>query len=91
MSHYKDHPIYGIGVRGAGKEWHCRGLIFNPADKVTEIKRLECAELSFTTRSKAEAHALQLCKKWIDEQSGDIGSISPAKPVPVKDRALAIE
>jgi len=88
---YKNHPIYGIGVRGAGKAWHCRGLIFNAEDKVTEIKRLECAELTFTTRSKAEAHALKLCQTWIDEQSGEIGSNSPTKSVPLKDRTLAIE
>jgi hypothetical protein len=91
VSRYKSHPIYGIGVRGAGKEWHCRGLIFNAEDKVTEIKRLECPELTFKTRGKAEAHALKLCEKWIDEQSGEIGSNSPAKSVSLKDRTLKIE
>jgi len=91
MHQYNNHPIYGIAVRGAGKEWHCRGLIFDPADKVTEIKRLECAELTFATKRKAEAHGLKLCKTWIDEQSGEIESNSPARAVPLKDRALAIE
>ena len=91
MPQYKGHPIYGIGVRGEGKEWQCRGLIFNPEDKVTEIKRLECAELTFKTRGKAEAHALKLCQTWIDEQSGEIESSSPTKSVPLKDRTLAIE
>ena len=70
MSRYKDYPIYGIGVRGAGKTWHCRGLVFDPDDKVTQIKKLESAELTFRTTGKAEAHALQMCKTWIDEQSG---------------------
>jgi hypothetical protein len=65
---YNNYPIYGIGVKGPGKEWHCRGLIFEPEDKVTEIKRLECAELTFATKKKAEAHALKLCRTWIDEQ-----------------------
>lgn len=91
MSQYKDHPIYGVGVRGAGKEWHCRGLIFNPADKVTEIKRLECAELDFKTRGKAEAHALKLCKTWIDDQGVEAISVSLTNSAPLKDRALAIE
>jgi len=68
MAHYKDHPIYGIGVRGPSDGWHCRGLIFDPDDKVTEIKILEPGDLSFKTIAKAEAHALQLCRTWIDEQ-----------------------
>lgn len=72
MSNYKDHPIYGIGVPGSGKQWHCRGLIFSSEDKVTEIKRLECGEIALATRGKAEAHALKLCKTWIDEQSASV-------------------
>jgi len=72
MYQYNNHPIYGIAVRGAGKEWYCRGLIFDSEDKVTEIKRLECAELTFARKGKAQAHALKQCKKWIDEQSGKI-------------------
>lgn len=90
MHQYNNHPIYGIGVRGAGKEWHCRGLIFDPDDKVTEIKRLECTELTFATKRKAEEHALKLCKKWIDEQSGKIESSSLTISAPLKDRALGI-
>jgi hypothetical protein len=68
MSQYNNYLIYGIGVRGPGKEWHCRGLIFGPEDKVTEIKRLECVELTFPTKKKAEVHALKLCRTWIDKQ-----------------------
>ena len=74
MSLYKDHPIYGLGRRGIGKEWLCRGLVYNAEDKVTVIKKLERAELSFETEEKAQAHALQLCKTWIDEQGGDSAS-----------------
>jgi hypothetical protein len=66
---YKDHPIYGIGIRAAGHGWHCRGLIYDPNDKVTQIKKLEHGELTFKTAVKAEAHGLKLCKTWIDEQS----------------------
>ena len=91
MSKYKDHPIYGVGVRGSEREWRCRGLVFDSDDKVTEIKRLECAELSFATKSKAEAHALKLCKTWVDEQSGEIGSNSTKNSAPLKDPTLAIE
>ena len=90
MPQYKGHPIYGIGIRGEGKEWHCRGLIFNPGDKVTEIKRMECAELAFKTKKQAEEHALKLCEQWIDLQSGESESSSPIKSVPVKDRTLAM-
>lgn len=90
MHQYNNHPIYGIGVRGAGKEWHCRGLIFDAEDKVTEIKRLECAELTFATKRKAEEHALKLCEKWLDEQKGGIESSSLADPAPLKTGALAV-
>jgi len=45
---------------------------------------LECAELAFATRGKAEAHALKLCQTWIDEQSGDIVPIEPAVLAPQK-------
>ena len=72
MSLYKEHPIYGLGIRGAGADWHCRGLIYNADDKVTEIKKLERAELTFESEETAKAHALQLCKTWIDEQLGGI-------------------
>jgi hypothetical protein len=90
MNRYNNYPIYGIGVRGSGEEWYCRGLIFDPEDKVTEIKRLECAELSFATKKKAEEHALKLCKQWIDEQRGGIDSRSLTPSAPLKTGALAL-
>jgi hypothetical protein len=90
MNQYNSHLIYGIGVRGAGKEWYCRGLIFDPADKVTEIKRLECTELTFATKKTAELHALKLCKQWIDEQRGGSESSSLAPSAPLKAGASAI-
>jgi hypothetical protein len=68
MPEYNEYPIYGIGVPGPGKEWSCKGLIFDPGDKVTAIKSLEHAELTFASKKKAEEHALILCKSWIDEQ-----------------------
>jgi len=78
MPQYNNHPIYGIGVRGSGKEWSCKGLIFDPDDKVTEIKSLELSELTFPTKKKAEDHALKLCKSWIDEHKAGIESRSRA-------------
>lgn len=90
MSQYKNHPIYGIAVRGAGKEWHCRGLIFDQDDKVTQIMKLENAELTFKTVAKAEAHALQLCKTWIDEQGSDVDSSGPRVSAPPKVLAPVI-
>jgi len=91
MHQYNNHPIYGIGVRGEGKDWHCRGLIYNSDDKVTEIKRLECAEPTFKTRGKAETHALKLCQTWIDDQGVEAKSVSLTDSVPLKDPRLAIE
>ena len=90
MHQYKNHPIYGIGIRGPERKWYCRGLIFNPEDKVTEIKRLECPELTFATKKKAEEHGLKLCKKWIDEQGRRSESSSLAHSAPLKAGALII-
>ena len=69
MKPYKQHPIYGIAVAQPGKLWRPKGLVF-PTDLncTLEIKRLEPADLTFTSRKKAEEHALKLCKAWIDAQ-----------------------
>lgn len=90
MHQHNHHPIYGIGVRGPGKEWYCKGLIFDPEDKVTEIKRLESSEITFANKRKAEEHALKLCIRWIDEQKGEIQSSGPPPSAPVKMGALAV-
>jgi hypothetical protein len=90
MPQYNHHPIYGIGVRGPGKDWYCKGLIFDPDDKVTEIKSLERSELIFATKKMAEDHALKLCKLWIDEQSGKIESSSLTPSAPLQADASAI-
>ena len=74
MHQYRNHPVYGIAVPGPGKEWYCRGLIFEPDNKVTQIKRLESPDLTFTTKKKAEEHALKLCITWIDEQRAGASS-----------------
>jgi hypothetical protein len=79
MPQYNNFPIYGIGIRGPGKAWSCKGLVFDPEDKVTEIKSLERADLTFSSKKKAEDHGLKLCKTWIDEQSQGIESTSLAK------------
>jgi hypothetical protein len=79
MPQYNNYPIYGIGIRGPGKAWSCKGLVFDPEDQVTQIKSLEHAELTFSSKKKAEEHALKLCKTWIDEQSQGIESTSLTK------------
>jgi hypothetical protein len=56
-------------------------LIFEPDEKVTEIKRLECADLTFTSKKKAEAHGLKLCRAWVDEQQT---RISPEEEKEIK-------
>jgi hypothetical protein len=66
MLQYKNYPIYGIAVPRPGRGWHCRGLVFEPEEKVKEIQRLECTKLIFTTKEKAEEYALGLCRAWID-------------------------
>jgi hypothetical protein len=68
MYQYKKYPVYLIAVPGAQNGWFCRGLIFDAEEKVTEIKRFECADLTFATKKKAEEHALKLCRTWIDDQ-----------------------
>ncbi len=68
---YKNHPVYAIAVPAPGTGWSCKGVIFEPEQKVTEIKRIECPDLTFATKEKAEAHALSMCKTWIDEQSAE--------------------
>jgi len=90
MHQYNNHPIYGIGTRGPDKKWYGRGLIFDAEDKVTELKRLECPELAFAKKKKAEEHALKLCKSWIEEQRGRIDSSSRPDSVPLKTGALAL-
>jgi hypothetical protein len=90
MYQYKDHPIYGIGNRGPEKKWYGRGLIFDAEDKVTEIKRLESAELTFATKKKAEEHAVKLCKEWIDEQSSGIDSSGLTHSAPLKAGAISL-
>jgi len=90
MHQYKSHPIYGIGIPGLRKEWHCRGLIFDADDKVTEIKRLECAELTFTTKRQAEEHGLEVCKKWLDDPTGATEPSSPRALSPAKTGALTV-
>ena len=68
MHQYKKHPVYVFAVPGAHKGWSCKGLVFEPEEKVREIKRFECADLTFATKKKAEEHALKICREWIDEQ-----------------------
>lgn len=83
MHEYNNHPIYGIAVPGTGKSWYSRGLIFDRDDKVTELKRLECSEINFATKLKAEAQGIKLCKDWIDAQRVDTESNRAASTPPL--------
>ncbi len=72
MKSYKQHPIYGIAVSEPGKLWRPKGLVFaTDLNSTLEIKRLEPANLTFTTKKEAEERALQLCKAWIDAQQSE--------------------
>jgi hypothetical protein len=81
MKPYKEHPIYGIAVSEPGRLWRPKGLVFATDLNCTlEIKCLEPADLTFTTKKKVEEHALKLCKVWIDARESELntanGSIS---------------
>jgi hypothetical protein len=79
MKCYKQHPIYGIAVSEPGKLWRPKGLVFATDLNCTlEIKRLEPAELTFTTKKKAEEHAVKLCKAWIDAQESELNAANRA-------------
>lgn len=85
MKRYKQHPIYGIAVSETGKLWRPKGLIFATDLNCTlEIRRLEPADLTFTSKKKAEEHALNLCKAWIDAQESES---NPAKD-PISPKPL---
>lgn len=72
MRPYKNHPIYGIAVSEPEKLWRPKGLIFaTDLNSTLEIKRLEPADLTFTTKKEAEEHALELCRVWIDGQESE--------------------
>jgi len=71
MHRYKGHPIYGVAIPAPAMRWSSRGLVFD-ADltRTVEIKRIESStDLTFKAKRQAEEHGLQLCKKWIDEQT----------------------
>jgi hypothetical protein len=48
--------------------WYAEGIVFDPGTKLlTELQRVECVDTIFSTKEEAEAHALMLCKSWIDQ------------------------
>ena len=46
--------------------WRSKGVVFDPEYPAQEIKRLEWGDVQIVTRQEAEAHALILCKAWVD-------------------------
>jgi hypothetical protein len=78
MKSYKQHPIYGIAVSEKGELWRPKGLVFaTDLNCTVEISRLEPADLTFTSKKKAEEHALELCKAWIDAQESESNTANP--------------
>lgn len=66
MQQYKNHPISGFAIPGPGTLWRSAGLVFDRYRPARQIKRLECADIIYTSREEAEEHALTLCRAWID-------------------------
>jgi hypothetical protein len=53
--------------------WYAHGTVFDPGTKMlTELQRLECIDTIFLTKEEAKAHALMLCKSWIDQYWKDV-------------------
>ena len=52
--------------------WRSKGAVFDPERPSQEIKRLEWGNVQFVTREEAEAHALTLCKAWVDGLNPDL-------------------
>ena len=68
METYKNCPIYGSAVPALSSGWYAQGIVFDPGTKMlNELQRLECTDTIFSTKEEAEAHALMLCKSWIDQ------------------------
>ncbi len=67
MRNYKSYQIDGMAIPDAKTGWYARGLVFDARrETLTEIKRLECRDLRFSTKSKANKMALELCKAWLN-------------------------
>jgi hypothetical protein len=68
METYKNCPIYGSAVPALSSGWYAQGIVFDPGTKMlNELQRLECTDTIFSIKEEAEAHALMLCKSWIDQ------------------------
>ena len=67
MRNYKRYQISGMAMPDAKTGWYARGIVFdNQPETVTEIKRLECRDLRFNSKRKANKMALELCKAWVN-------------------------
>jgi hypothetical protein len=73
METYKNCPIYTFAVPALASGWYAHGTVFDPGTKMlTELQRLECIDTIFLKKEEAEAHALMLCKSWIDQYWKDV-------------------
>jgi hypothetical protein len=69
METYKNHPIYSSAVPALSSGWYAQGIVFDSGSKMlTELQRLECTDVIFSTKDEAEAHGLMLCQFWIDSR-----------------------
>ncbi len=68
MQHYKNYDVYTRMVRSNGA-WHAKAVVLSREVKVTrQIKRFDTVRSM--NKNEAEKFALELCKLWIDTQTG---------------------
>jgi hypothetical protein len=68
MIPYKGYLIRGMAVRvhPNSPDWRSQGDVFvNSSEGSIHIKHLE--GVIFESKEAAEAHGLELCKEWLDE------------------------
>jgi hypothetical protein len=77
MIQYKGYFILGGAVKippNSPAWWRSQGSVFtNTPEGAVLIKQLE--GVIFESKQAAEAHGLELCKKWIDENPNTIQKV----------------
>ena len=69
MEQYKGYLIYAWTVPHFRERCLSHGIVckMRPRGSVLEVKRIQGR--TFTTNEEAEAHGLEMCRTWIDEQA----------------------
>ena len=69
---YQGYLIYGQArlFEDSIGGWQAVGVIYEGPGRVKEVHRAKGrpSGFRFTTREKAEEHAIRLCRKWVDRQ-----------------------